>query len=74
MTQQVQLNNRKESIPFILSYGEQIDVSIFVLLLSFSRFRMYRVSLIKNQDILFSFLDDAFEVFGDFLAKLLQTT
>ena len=51
----------KESIPFILSSGETIDVNIFVLLLSYSRFRVYRVSLSKNQEILFSFLDDAFE-------------
>ena len=54
----------KESIPFILSSGETIDVNIFVLLLSYSRFRVYRVSLSKTQDILFSFLDDAFETFG----------
>lgn len=54
----------KESIPFLLSSGETIDVNIFVLLLSYSRFRIYRVSLSKTQDILFSFLDDAFETFG----------
>ena len=39
----------KESIPFILSSGETIDVNIFVLLLSYSRFRVYRVSLSKSQ-------------------------
>ena len=33
-------------------------------MLSYSRFRVYRVSLTKTQDILFSFLDDAFESFG----------
>lgn len=54
----------KESISFILSSGETIDVNIFVLLLSYSRFRVYRVSLNKSQNILFSFLDDAFEIFG----------
>ena len=54
----------KESIPFILSSGETINVNIFVLLLSYSRFRVYRVSLTKTQDILFSFLDNAFETFG----------
>lgn len=53
----------KESISFILSSGETIDVNIFVLLLSYSRFRVYRVSLSKSQNILFSFLDDAFETF-----------
>ena len=60
MGKQAQLD-WKESIPFILSSGETIDVNIFVLLLSYSRFRVYRVSLSKNQEILFSFLDDAFE-------------
>mgnify|MGYP001099140577 CR=1 FL=1 len=53
----------KESIPFILSSRETIEVNIFVLLLSYSRFRVYRVSFTKTQDILFSFLDDAFETF-----------
>ena len=63
MGEQAQLD-WKESIPFTLSSGEKIDVNIFVLLLSYSRFRVYRVSLNKTQDILFSFLDDAFETFG----------
>lgn len=63
MGKQAQLD-WKESVPFILSSGETIDVNIFVLLLSCSRFRVYRVSLTKKQDILFSFLDDAFETFG----------
>lgn len=54
----------KESNPFILSSGETINVNIFVLMLSYSWFRVYRVSLTKAQDILFSFLDDAFETFG----------
>lgn len=44
--------------------GDTIDVNIFVLLLSYSRFRVYRVSLSKTQDILFSYLDDTFETFG----------
>ena len=63
MGRQAQLD-WKESIPFVLSSGETIEVNIFVLLLSYSRFRVYRVSLSKTHDILFSFLDDAFETFG----------
>ena len=63
MGKQAQLD-WKESIPFILSSGETIEVNIFVLLLSYSRFRVYKVSLTKTQDILFSFLDEAFETFG----------
>ena len=61
--QQAQLD-WKESISFTLSSGQVIDVNIFVLLLSYSRFRVYKVSLSKTQDILFSFLDDAFGTFG----------
>lgn len=58
--QQAQLD-WKESMEFILKDGEIININIFVLLLSYSRFRIYRLSLSKSQDILFSFLDDAFE-------------
>ncbi len=54
----------KESIDFLLSNGDVIKVNIFVLLLSYSRFRVYYLSLTKTQDILLSFLDSAFEVFG----------
>ena len=36
----------KESI---LSTGENIEVNIFVLLLSFSRYRMYKLSFTKTQ-------------------------
>ena len=63
MGKQAQLD-WKESIPFILSSGETVEINIFVLLLSYSRFRIYRVSLTKSQDVLFSFLDDAFASFG----------
>lgn len=54
----------KESIPFLLSSGETIEVNIFVLLLSYSRFRVYRLSLSKTEDVLLSFMDDAFQTFG----------
>lgn len=54
----------KESIDFQLKSGEKIKINIFVLLLSYSRFRVYRLSLSKTQDVLFHFLDHAFEVFG----------
>lgn len=63
MGKQAQLD-WKESIAFTLDSGEIIDVNIFVLLLSFSRFRIYRLSLSKSQDILMYFLDDAFQSFG----------
>lgn len=63
MGKQAQLD-WKESIEFLLSNGEKIIVNVFVLLLSYSRFRVYRLSMSKTQDVLFNFLDGAFEVFG----------
>ncbi len=57
--QQAQLD-WKESIPFTLKSGEMIEVNILVLLLSYSRYRIYQVSLSKSQDVLFSLLDQAF--------------
>ena len=63
MGKQAQLD-WKEKIEFLLDNGEIITVNVFVLLLSYSRFRVYRLSISKTQDILFNFLDGAFEVFG----------
>ena len=54
----------KENIPFVLKSGETININVLVLLLSFSRFRVYRLSLSKTQDVLFSLLNDALETFG----------
>lgn len=61
----------KESMKFMLKSGEEIEINIFVLLLSCSRFRVYRLSLSKSQDVLFSFLDDAFQTFGGVPEELL---
>lgn len=61
--QQAQLD-WKESMTFILKNGEPILINIFVLLLSYSRFRVYRLSLSKTQDILLNFLDESFSIFG----------
>lgn len=54
----------KENIPFLLKSGETITINVLVLLLSYSRFRIYRLSLSKTQEVLFSLLNDAFETFG----------
>ncbi|MBU5425171.1 IS21 family transposase [Tissierella pigra] len=61
----------KENIEFVLNTGEIININIFVLILSYSRFRVYRLSLDKTQDILFSFLDESFEAFGGVPKELL---
>lgn len=61
----------KENIDFTLANGEILTINIFVLLLSYSRFRVYRLSLEKSQEILFSFLNEAFETFGGVPHELL---
>ena len=61
----------KENIEFVLSTGEIVNINIFVLILSYSRFRVYRLSLDKTQDILFSFLNESFEIFGGVPKELL---
>lgn len=63
MGKQAQLD-WKEKIEFLLDNGEIVVVNVFVLLLSHSRFRVYRLSVSKTQDILFHFLDSAFQIFG----------
>ena len=68
--QQAQLD-WKENIDFVLSTGEVININIFVLILSYSRFRVYRLSLEKTQDVVFSFLNESFEAFGGVPKELL---
>jgi transposase len=52
--QQAQLD-WKENIDFVLSTGEVININIFVLILSYSRFRIYRLSLEKHKIYYFHF-------------------
>ena len=54
----------KESLTFTLKDGQVVVVNILVLLLSFSRFRVYKLSMQKTQDVLFSLLTEAFETLG----------
>lgn len=51
----------KENFEFVLNTGETIIINVFVFILSFSRYRIYRLSLTKTQDILFNFLTESFE-------------
>jgi len=60
--QQAQLD-WKEDMTFTLASGEEIKINIFALLLSHSRFRYYRLTLSKSQEILLALLNDAFEAF-----------
>ena len=54
----------KESLRLLTTDLGWVEVNIFVLLLSFSRYRVYRMVPTKSQDVLFFCLDDAFTVFG----------
>lgn len=54
----------KESIPFETKDGEKVEVNVAVLLLSYSRFRVYHLSVSKSQSVLLSFLTEAFETIG----------
>lgn len=54
----------KENIKYITKDGEIIFVNIAVLLLSYSRFRTYHLTISKAQSVLMSFLTETFEKIG----------
>ncbi|ONK24707.1 IS21 family transposase [Siminovitchia sp. FSL H7-0308] len=54
----------KENIRYITKDGETIYVNVCVLLLSYSRFRTYYLSVSKSQSVLLSFLTESFEAIG----------
>lgn len=54
----------KESIKFETKDGEIVYVNVAVLLLSYSRFRVFHLNISKAQSVLLSFMTEAFEAFG----------
>lgn len=54
----------KESIPLRLKNGEKIELNIFVMILSYSRFRYYTCSLSKTREVLFHIMTQQFETLG----------
>lgn len=60
----------KESMNFTLSTGEDLEINIFVLLLSFSRFCIFKLSLSKSQEMLLNFLTVSFETMEGVPKKL----
>lgn len=54
----------KENIKYITKDGEVLYVNVLVLLLSYSRFRVFLMSISKSQTILLSFLTECFEAIG----------
>src|SRR5690625_3379628 len=49
---------------YITKDGDVLYVNVLVLLLSYSRFRVYLLSISKSQSILLSFLTECFEAIG----------
>lgn len=60
----------KESLPLLTTDLGWVEVNIFVLILSYSRFRVYRMSMTKVQNVLFLLMDDAFQTFGGVPAEV----
>lgn len=54
----------KENIKYITKDGEVLYVNILVFTLSFSRFKIYHLSLSKKQSVLLSILIEIFEAIG----------
>lgn len=54
----------KENIPFETKDGQHVVVNVASLILSYSRFRTFCVTISKSQSMLFSFLTETFEALG----------
>ena len=55
----------KESIPFVLKdENREIEINILTVLMSYSRFRIYKLSLNKTRESLLNALTEAFENIG----------
>lgn len=62
----------KESQKFTLKNGEEVIINIFVYMLSYSRFRIYFLSIDKERPLLLDFLTRCFEITGG-VPKILVT-
>ena len=54
----------KENMHYTLNTGEVIELNIFALVYSYSRYKVNFISLTKKQGALFHYLDQAFEAAG----------
>jgi len=54
----------KENIRYVTKDGEILYVNVGVLLLAYSRFRIFHLSISKSQSVLLSFLTECFEEIG----------
>lgn len=60
----------KESMDIMLKDGQIVTVNILALVYSYSRFKIYQLSMTKTQNVVFHLLDNAFEIAGGVPAKL----
>lgn len=60
----------KESMDIMLKDGQMVTVNILALVYSYSRFKIYQLSLTKTQNVLLHLLDNAFEQAGGVPNKL----
>lgn len=62
----------KESMNFMLKDGTITLINVFSMVLSYSRYKIYQITLKKTQDILFHLLDHSFATIGG-VPKTLKT-
>lgn len=62
--EQAQLDWKESLKIYVKDHEEPLVINVLVLLLGYSRFRVYSLTLSKTQDILFHHLDRSFEIMG----------
>lgn len=60
----------KESMDILLKDGETVNVNVLSVVYSYSRYKVFQLSMTKTQDVLFHLLDRAFELAGGVPNKL----
>lgn len=62
----------KESMNIALNTGEVITINVLAIVYSYSRYKVFQLSLSKTQDVLFHLIDNAFCIVGG-IPKVLRT-
>lgn len=60
----------KEQMTFLLKDGSYVTINIFAFVMSYSRYKVWYLSIQKTRPILFHFLDSAFETVGGVPKKI----
>ena len=51
----------KEDVKFITKYGEKLSLNVFCMVLSYSRYKIFHVTLSRSQDVLISCITECLE-------------